>query len=388
MRSRIDWKYLLGLELTDAGFDASVLSEFRGRLVAGGAEEQLLATLLVAYRDQQLLKGHGRQRTDSTHVLGAVRALNRIECVATTLRAALNALAVAAPDWLRPHRDPAWVERYARTVDDSRLPRGEAARQAYVEQIGRDGHALLAAMAAPNAPAWLRELPAAETLRRVWVQNFALVRRGDAATRRRGDADGGEVGAGGTPAEPVVVWRTSVEGFPPALRYVAAPRDPDVHFAKKRTTEWIGYTRTLVHLTEVCEDDQPHLIPHVETTPAPVVDRDVVGRIHAAVGRIHAAVGRIHAALHADDLLPDAHLVDAGYIDADQLLASTRDYGVALVGPSPTDQPWQAKAGDGFAVGDVTLDWDRDGCPVGSRCVPRGTRARAGRRITTRAGRS
>ena len=78
VRSRIDWKYLLGLELTDPGFDASVLSEFRGRLVAGGLEEQLLDTLLVLCREHKLLSARGRQRTDSTHVLGAGRSLNRL----------------------------------------------------------------------------------------------------------------------------------------------------------------------------------------------------------------------------------------------------------------------------------------------------------------------
>jgi len=86
VRSRIDWKYLLGLELTDPGFDASVLSEFRGRLVAGGLEEQLLDTLLVLCREHKLLSARGRQRTDSTHVLGAVRSLNRLACVTETMR--------------------------------------------------------------------------------------------------------------------------------------------------------------------------------------------------------------------------------------------------------------------------------------------------------------
>lgn len=50
----------------------------------------------------------GRQRTDSTHVLAAVRALNRLEFVGETLRAALEALAAAAPDWMRTSMDPAW----------------------------------------------------------------------------------------------------------------------------------------------------------------------------------------------------------------------------------------------------------------------------------------
>ena len=97
VRARIDWKYLLGLELSDPGFDFSVLSEFRDRLLAGGASERLLERLLEACRELGLLKARGRQRTDSTHVLAALRVLNRLELVAETLRAALNATAAAAP---------------------------------------------------------------------------------------------------------------------------------------------------------------------------------------------------------------------------------------------------------------------------------------------------
>jgi len=175
VRSRIDWKYLLGLELTDPGFDASVLSEFRGRLVAGGAEQLLLDTLLTLCRERKLLRPRGRQRTDSTHVLGAVRGLNRLECAIETLRAALNALASAAPDWLRAHADPDWGERYAGRAEEAHVPPGEATRRAFAEQVGRDGHYLLAAVTAPEAPIWLREVPAVGLLRRVWVQSFCLV---------------------------------------------------------------------------------------------------------------------------------------------------------------------------------------------------------------------
>src|SRR4051795_5150162 len=73
VRARIDWKYLLGLELTDPGFDFSVLSEFRARLLAGDAEERLLERLLARCQALGLLKGRGRQRTDATHVLASVR---------------------------------------------------------------------------------------------------------------------------------------------------------------------------------------------------------------------------------------------------------------------------------------------------------------------------
>jgi len=94
-RGRIDWKYLLGLDLADPGFDASVLTEFRSRLVEGGAEALLIDTLLALCREQKLLLSRRRQRTDSTHVLGAVRSLNRLGCAIETMRATLNALAVA-----------------------------------------------------------------------------------------------------------------------------------------------------------------------------------------------------------------------------------------------------------------------------------------------------
>lgn len=239
-RGCIDWKYLLGLDLTDPGFDASVLSEFRSRLVAGHAETLLLDTLLTLCRERRLLVARGRQRTDSTHILGAVRSLNRLGCVTETLRAALNALAVAAPEWLRAHTEGSWSERYAKPTDDLHVPQGEAARRAHVEQIGRGGHTLLSAVFSPNAPAWLREIPAVILLGRVWLQNFQVVPVND-ETGTQDDADHTK------PQVTRVVWRTSSEGIPPSLLMIASPYDPETHYAKKRTTTWIGYK---IHLAE------------------------------------------------------------------------------------------------------------------------------------------
>jgi transposase len=110
VRARIDWKSLLSLELTDPGFDFSVLSEFRDRLLAGSAEELLLEKLLERCRALGLLTAQGQQRTDSTHVLAAIRVLNRLELVAETLRAALNAVGRGRAR-LAPGRDPAGVVR-------------------------------------------------------------------------------------------------------------------------------------------------------------------------------------------------------------------------------------------------------------------------------------
>jgi transposase-like protein DUF772 len=159
VRARIDWKYLLSLELTDPGFDFSVLSEFRDRLLAGSAEEVLLDKLLERCRALGLLKARGQQRTDSTHVLAAIRVLNRLELVAETLRATLNALATVAPDWLQGLAPLAWYERYSRRIEETRLPREQAQRDAYAQTVGADGFHLLDALDAPQAPTGLRELP-------------------------------------------------------------------------------------------------------------------------------------------------------------------------------------------------------------------------------------
>src|SRR5919199_5122421 len=110
VRSRIDWKYTLGLELTDAGFHFSVLAEFRARLVAGQSEHLLLDTMLERFKERGLVKARGKQRTDSTYVLAAVHDLHLLELVAETLRAALDDLAASVPDWLRAIAKPVWFE--------------------------------------------------------------------------------------------------------------------------------------------------------------------------------------------------------------------------------------------------------------------------------------
>jgi transposase len=172
VRDRISWKYLLGLPLDDPGFDASVLSEFRKRLLTDDATVLLLDAVLELCRDAGLLKARSKQRTDSTYVLASIPDLSRLENVAETLRHTLNQLAVHAPDWLRAHAEAAWVERYARRITEYRLPQADAERQALVETIGQDGYRLLEALYQDTSPAELRELPSVQTLRQVWVQQY------------------------------------------------------------------------------------------------------------------------------------------------------------------------------------------------------------------------
>jgi hypothetical protein len=325
VRARIDWKYALGLDLVDAGFDSTVLCEFRARRLAGGAEQRLLDAVLDRCRQRGWRQARGRQRTDSTHVLARVRVTNRLVCVQETLRQAMNVLAVAAPVWLLANSQPAWRERYGRRCDESRIPDGQQQRQVFACQVGEDGRSLLAAIDAPGAPAWLGDLPAVVLLRLAWLQQFY---QQDGELR----------------------WCTQEEGTPPSSQFISSPYDPEARYARKETTTWVGYK---VHLTETCDDETPHLITHVETTPGPVADGDVTAAIHEG--------------LEAKGLLPGKHLTDTGYVDAELLVKSKERYELDLVGPTRADYHWQAGAGRGFAAGDFQVDWEQKqvSCPQG-----------------------
>ncbi len=326
VRSRIDWKYVLALDLTDAGFDSSVLSEFRTRLIAGGAEQLLFETMLTLFRDQGLLKARGRQRTDSTHVLAAIQVLNRLECVGETLRHALNTVATVAPAWLRPWVPAAWFDRYGRRFEEYRLPPGKADRYALAAQIGADGRLLLHMIYTPTAPAWVRDIPAVQILRRVWIQQFYAV-----------------------PDDQPMRWRTAGD-LPSAQVLISSPYDPEARYTKRRDTEWTGYK---VHLTETCEDDLPNLMSDVTTTAAPVLDSTMLPTIQAQ--------------LAARNLTPQEHLVDSGYMTADHFRNSRQDYNIDLIGPASTNRSWQAQAGDGFGAAQFVIDWEarRARCPQG-----------------------
>src|SRR5438270_2284766 len=111
VRTRVDWLYALGLPLDDPGFDHTVLTDFRQRLLSAQAQELLLEPILQLCRERGWLKARGKQRTDATAVLARVRALNSLESVGESMRAALNALAQQEPQWLQAHLNPEWFDR-------------------------------------------------------------------------------------------------------------------------------------------------------------------------------------------------------------------------------------------------------------------------------------
>jgi transposase len=335
VRARIDWKYLLSLELTDPGFDFSVLSEFRDRLLAGSAEELLLDKLLERCRALGLLTARGQQRTDSTHVLAAIRVLNRLELVAETLRAALNAVATVAPAWLQAVTPLAWYERYSRRIEESRLPKDTAAREAYAQMVGEDGFHFLDALEASEAPQEARELPVIATLRRTWQRHY------DRTVDERADAAGG--------AAHRVRFKANRE-LPPAAEGIESPYDPEARYRHKRDTAWTGY---MVHVSETCEPTAPHLLTHVHTTPATVHEVQCTTTIQQA--------------LIEKDVPPREHLVDAAYISSELLVSSREEQDIILRGPTRPSQGWQTQVEGAYGPEQFVVDWDQQQvrCPQG-----------------------
>ncbi len=324
VRGRIDWKYALGLKLSDPGFDYSVLSEFRTRLVEGGMGSILLDRMLERFKARGWLSAGGKQRTDSTHVLAAIHSLNRLELVGRTLQAVLEELAKGTPEWLKQQITSDWFDRYGRVIDEYRLPKKEAEWRALAEQIGRDGAYLLARLDASAPLKELRELAIIQTMRTVWDQQYEWV-NGQLHWRER-------------------------DALPPSGERIASPFDPEARYSLKRDVIWVGYK---AHLTETCEENRPHLITHVETTPS--TDADIL------------AVEPIHQDLARKGLLPDVHVADNGYGSGESIRTSHSRYGVDLYAPVHIDTAWQAHDENAFDLSRFDIDWQKQEvhCPAG-----------------------
>jgi transposase len=341
VRDRLSWAYALGLELEDTGFDFTVLSQFRTRVGGHGLEEKVLDVLLERLREAGLVGAGGKQRTDSTHVISAVRDLNRLELAGESVRAALEALTVAAPHWVGAVLDvPGWSRRYDTRIDTWRMPGSAAKRDRLALDCGRDGFALLEAVYDPRSPHWLRELPAVQTLRVVLLQNY---------TRTTGP--GGRLTA---------ARRTSREeggdGLAPGHLRLASPYDLDTRWSAKRDTFWNGFK---LHISETCttadQDSRttPNVITNVATTASTVPDTK--------------ALEGIHQQLQRRGLLPGEHYLDSGYPSAELLVTSRTTYGIALITPVLLDQSAQARAHQGYHADAFTIDWkyQQVTCPQG-----------------------
>jgi transposase len=315
VRLRLDWKYALGLELEDTGFDYSVLSEFRDRLIEADAQERLLDTMLEHFKVRGLVKDKGKQRTDSTQVLANIRVMNRLEKVIETMRAALNEVATVAPEWLQELADDSWYERYAHRVEDYRLAKSKTARDDYAKKVGEDGYQLLDAIKSATLETELNSLVKVEVLRKVWERHY----------ERKGKR---------------VRWRDKGE-LSKAAQSIESPYDPDARFSTKRGKDWVGYK---VHFSEICDEDAPNVIVNVLTTAA--TEQDV------------SCTESIHVALKEKGLNPEKHYVDAGYTDAELLAASPMNHAIKLIGPTRVNPNWQTKIEGGISLYDFDIDWE------------------------------
>ncbi|MEY9988166.1 transposase [Streptomyces sp. V4I8] len=348
-RDRLSWKYALGAELSDTGFDFCALSRFRSRLAGDGMERVLFDRLLEHCREAGLVKAGGKQRTDSTHVISAVRDLNRTELAGESVRAALEALAVAAPSWLAGVIDVAeFAERYGPRVDGWTMPSSKTKRERLAQIFGQDALVLCRAAWSDRAPAWIREIEAVALLRKVLVQTYTV----------RLDARGREV---------VSKRDADNDGVPPGSTRLASPYDPDARWsAKGDDLFWCGYK---IHLTETCHAPAeaeaeaeaeaclralaPNLITDVHTTDATVPDVK--------------ATEPIQKNLTEREVTPAEHYLDSGYPSAD-LITAAAGQGITMVTPLLGDHSPQARTAEGFDKSAFRIDWKarQVRCPEGS----------------------
>lgn len=207
--SRIDLKYLLEMELTDLPFDKTVLSRFRQRLVQCQQEDSILERILACLEAAGHIKKRGKQRTDATFVLAAVRELTRLECVGETMRHALNVLAVDHPSWLKAKMPVKWADRYGTRFEMSRLPEAKTKQKALAHEIGHDGWQLLSWFTTtPPSDVSVRVTAAIDIVRRVWEQQYDIT-------------------------DDTVRWLERKE-LPPCAELIESPYDVEAHYASKR----------------------------------------------------------------------------------------------------------------------------------------------------------
>ena len=277
------------------------------------------------------------------------------------MRAALEALTAACPDWVAARICVSdWAHRYGTPMTSWRPPAPEAKRDELALTYARDGYALLEAVYDSSSPAWLAEIPAVDVLRRVLLQNYTRATGQDGREvirRREKEPDG--------------------DGLPPGHARIASPYDTDARWGAKHGEAWLGYK---LHVTETCDDEPqcgcpgggagrsghdqdctapafPNLITHAATTDATVTDNQMTGAIDDE--------------LAGKTLAPARHYLDSGYLSAALVVAEAARHGIALIGPLLADTSAQGRAGAGDARTDFTADYAAKTvtCPQGKTSV-------------------
>jgi transposase len=324
VRSRIDWKYLLSLDIDDSGFDFSVLSEFRSRLINSNAEERIFNKIIEHCKNLNLIKSRGNQRTDSTHVLASVKSLNKIEIIGESLRAALNEIACIEPEWLQKIAKPEWYDKYASRIENYRLPKNTLKKAEFIKSVGDDIHFLFEQINFHKMNQLL-ELKKIDALKLVVARFFKNDDDKKLVLKEKGDISKSE-------------------------NKIESPYDMDARFRTKRDTQWAGYA---VHLTETCDDDSVNLLTDVYTTPADVHDSK--------------ATDIIQSNLVDKGIPPGKHFVNMGYVSIDHIVNAENKFGIDMICKLKMSARWQSKVEGAYTQKDFKIDWDNHmiQCPKG-----------------------
>jgi hypothetical protein len=361
----LGWKYALDLELTYGGFHPTVLVYFRDRLEQREAERVIFDCVLELLIEMGLVRRKGKQRLDSTHVLGYVKEMSRLECAVETLRLALEALEEALPG---AERAEFWGHLWALYVQsevDWRLSKAE--RQSRYQQCGRDMDQLIRWL--KGRPSELSELEEVKLLGRVFEEQFEVVEGKVHPSLKR-----------------------------PA-RSVQNPHDPDAHFADKGKRTWVGYK---VHVVESVDPARPAKVKGVagENFITEVLTTE------AAQGEMAGLAEAVKEEEVHHGIKPEALYADGGYV-TERTLSEAEGNEIELLGPTRPDPHPGPYNADAFSVdiekqqaicpeGNLSTQWSRirdtymgtqyyriewgsqcDRCPVQKQC----TRSKSGRRI-------
>ncbi|MET8406038.1 transposase [Streptomyces sp900116325] len=323
VRCRIDFKYAMALELDVPGFHHSVLADFRERLTEDGRADRLLDLALARLKEAGLVSERTTQRTDSTHVVAAVRDLTRLELVTEAVRASLEEVARTAGHLLVGLVDEEWGRRYGRPV---RLGKNPTRPKTRILAAGNDACQLLERLNQDSSS--YRTGPAVQALRQIIVQNYCR----DTAGR--------------------LSWRTKEDGgLPPSSLVIVSPYDTTARYVRHgHIIRWKGFA---AHLTETCTTGSANVITDVATTSAATNDGQALPGIHTRLAR--------------RGLLPAEHLVDGGYTSLVHVERAAREHQITVTGPLPGNPTRQHRKNEGFDRDDSHIDFDRRQvtCPQG-----------------------
>jgi transposase len=321
LRMRMDWKYALHLPLAHEGFDYSVLSEFRDRLVEHDAEGLVFERLVQEFRSMGLIKQRGRQRTDSIAMLMSVRRLSRLELVVETLRLAVGAALKVDREWVEGLIPPSWEDRYGERFVLQRHRKEEWAE--HDQNVGEDGRWFIERVEGDGAPAEIRSLPEVQVLKTVWAQQFQET-------------------------EGKIVYQAGItyDGH----TQIQTPHDPQARYSRKRVQEWVGGK---VQVTETDDEDYPHIITDIAGTCSSKTD--------------YESLTEIQQRLVARQCSPEKQYVDSAYISGPNLATSTEN-GINLIGPACPVVSKQSKLPNGITTDQFAIDFEKHTatCPAGT----------------------